>query len=192
MFELHAAGVCLGERCALIVGDSGAGKTTLTLAFLAAGFAHMGDDTLLLRSGPEALYFPRPFAVSAHTVEAFPELAPHRAGRDANEGKWRVDPRAFTRESRHAAKPTSILLPSIADADVTIVSEGSRADAFTSLLRASALVVVPEIPRRDDQIELLRALANECTIRNLALGRDLLERPRETALRIWRDVLLRD
>jgi hypothetical protein len=41
---LHAAGVACAGRAALIVGDSGSGKSTAALACASAGFGFLGDD----------------------------------------------------------------------------------------------------------------------------------------------------
>jgi hypothetical protein len=43
---LHAAGVACGGRAAVIVGDSGSGKSTTALACAAAGFGFLGDDQI--------------------------------------------------------------------------------------------------------------------------------------------------
>lgn len=46
---LHAAGVRLGDRTAVFVGDKGAGKSTISLTLGAAGGAVLGDDHVVLR-----------------------------------------------------------------------------------------------------------------------------------------------
>jgi hypothetical protein len=46
---LHAAGVRLGDRTAVFVGDKGAGKTTLSLTLGAAGGTVLADDHVVLR-----------------------------------------------------------------------------------------------------------------------------------------------
>lgn len=46
---IHAAGVKIDDRVALIVGSSGAGKSSLALAATRRGHVLMGDDFLLLR-----------------------------------------------------------------------------------------------------------------------------------------------
>ena len=46
---IHAAGVKIDDRVALIVGSSGAGKSSLALAATRRGHALLGDDFLLLR-----------------------------------------------------------------------------------------------------------------------------------------------
>ncbi len=48
---MHAAGVCLGDRGVLIVGDGGHGKTTTALAACQRGFAYLGDDVCIVELG---------------------------------------------------------------------------------------------------------------------------------------------
>lgn len=45
---VHAAGVACGGKAALIVGDSGSGKSTTALACAGAGFGFLGDDQVAL------------------------------------------------------------------------------------------------------------------------------------------------
>lgn len=46
---LHACGVDLGGRCAVFVGRSGAGKTTISRLFQEAGYDVLSDDRVVLR-----------------------------------------------------------------------------------------------------------------------------------------------
>jgi hypothetical protein len=50
---LHAAGVALDGKAILIIGPKGAGKSTTTLACLAAGLGYLGDDKVI--GDPRAL-----------------------------------------------------------------------------------------------------------------------------------------
>ena len=49
MFVLHASSVRTGDGAALILGESGAGKTTLTAAFAQSGFEVYAEDTSVIR-----------------------------------------------------------------------------------------------------------------------------------------------
>lgn len=69
-FHLHGAALAdpSGATTVLVLGDSGVGKTTLTLALMAHGFRPFADDVVLLdpeRFTPE--HFPRAFHVDATT-----------------------------------------------------------------------------------------------------------------------------
>ena len=49
---VHAAGVAHGDRGILIAGRGGAGKSSLALACVEAGWRYVGDDFLLMRGTP--------------------------------------------------------------------------------------------------------------------------------------------
>ncbi len=77
-YSLHAAGVRMNKAGLLIPGTSGAGKTTLTLTLLRAGWDILSDDMLFLADGPdgiEVLAFPDIIDVTDATMRFFPELA---------------------------------------------------------------------------------------------------------------------
>lgn len=80
LFMVHAAGLALQGKGLLLAGQSGAGKTTLALALLRAGFDFLGDDTVFLshdQRGLLAQAFPDETDVMPQTFEFFPELRRH-------------------------------------------------------------------------------------------------------------------
>lgn len=71
-FHLHGAALAdpSGTISVLVLGDSGVGKTTTTLALIARGFRPFADDVVLI--DPETLlpdWFPRAFHVDTQTRE---------------------------------------------------------------------------------------------------------------------------
>ena len=77
LFMVHAAGLSLDGKGLLIAGASGAGKTTLTIALLRAGFGFLGDDITFLctrSDGLRARAFPDELDVTADTLSFFPKL----------------------------------------------------------------------------------------------------------------------
>lgn len=60
---LHASAVGDDERCLIFSGDCGAGKTTLTLGMMNAGYDLLADDMLPI-DGDDRLIWPLPFAMS--------------------------------------------------------------------------------------------------------------------------------
>ena len=77
LYMVHAAGLAISGRGLLIAGQSGAGKTTLALALLRAGFGFLADDTVFLSVGKNALRilaFPDEVDVTSQTLGFFPEL----------------------------------------------------------------------------------------------------------------------
>ena len=76
LYMAHMAGLALNGKGLLIAGESGAGKTTLALALVRAGFAFLADDTVFLSTsnGLRALAFPDEFDITPQTAAFFPEL----------------------------------------------------------------------------------------------------------------------
>ena len=79
-FENIADYVCIHAGCAehkgnrfLIVGDSGAGKTTLMTRLLFEGFQVHGDELVTLRDGG-SMPFPRRFHIKESSLELLPQL----------------------------------------------------------------------------------------------------------------------
>jgi hypothetical protein len=186
LFHLHAAAcVVPGLGGLLIPGAAGSGKSSLSLALLAAGAGWLGDDAVLVArrdGGPAVLGLPKPFHVADRTARAYPELAGLLEPCGAA-GKRALDPRlAFPgRELELLAAPAAVLLPAIADAEHTVVEGISSAEALGALIESSAMLAVDGMPGVPEQLDLLRALANAPVRARVLLGRDLLEAPRRTA-----------
>lgn len=61
---LHAAAVARGDRLVLLAGESGAGKTTVTLALLRAGWSYLSDDLAPVSVETGLVHpFPKPLGV---------------------------------------------------------------------------------------------------------------------------------
>lgn len=192
LFELHASAVCDEERAYLIVGNSGAGKTSLALAFIDAGCAYLGDDrTLLALDAMEharvTLHaYPRAFHVALATATAMPSVLSLARHADGIGGKLALDPSAaFVDRLRLRWRgPIALLLPSVTKSQVTEITSVSAADALGVLLEASALAWVDGVRARDDNLRVLSSLADQCAPVRVALGRDALDAPAQVARRI--------
>lgn len=193
LFELHAAAVRDGDSARLVVGHAGAGKTSCALMMLAAGAQYLGDDRVLLRQRAggdgakvELCAYPRTFHVPLATASAVEGVLSVAERAEGIGGKLAVDPRrAFPEGFCSAfAGPTTVLLPRVeprADSATRLVS---AAEAMGALIESSALALVDGIRHRDENLALLAALANGGRAYAVALGRDALDRPIETARRI--------
>jgi hypothetical protein len=77
-FAVHAGGVALGGRAVLFPGASGAGKSTIALACVRAGWELLGDDLVLLRENDDGRLrvhaFPDEIDLTEDSLRFFPEL----------------------------------------------------------------------------------------------------------------------
>jgi hypothetical protein len=67
--QIHSSGSVLNDRAVLALGASGAGKSSLALAWLAAGYPTLGDDVVHLAADGRALPFKRLFKVSPEMLQ---------------------------------------------------------------------------------------------------------------------------
>ena len=194
LFHVHGGAVVRGDGArVLVLGDSGSGKSTVTLALVAhdpSGRArHLGDDALFVTASgerAELVAFPRPFHLGPATLAAFPSLLRAGEARDAN-GKRDVPldavPGAF---ARRMDAPHVVLFPRVTrDAETRVVAI-SMADAFGHALRSTALVAVDGMPRVADHLGAMRALLAGARAFELPLGADWLADPATAVARVAR------
>lgn len=77
LYPIHAAAVAQGRTGVLFPAESGAGKTTIALTLVRAGFRFLGDDKpiIAIRAGrPVILSFPEPIQTYVDELGAFQEL----------------------------------------------------------------------------------------------------------------------
>jgi hypothetical protein len=183
-FHVHACGATWpdGERW-LLPAESDAGKSTLALSVCSSGATFLSDDALVLRRvgvDVEALGWLRPMRMTRATAAAFPGLmalatpCPAGSARD-----FEVDPRVAFPGRGIAAMPSpfTLLFPRIADQEVSSVRALDRAEAFGRLLHACAWVASEHVPRRDEQLDVLRRLVAQSRADELAAGTGLLRDP---------------
>jgi hypothetical protein len=192
LFHLHAGALQAPDgRRLLVSGAAGAGKSTLTLALVEAGCAYLGDDAVFLAAhgeGLAVLALPRPFHVAPRTASAFPRLLPLLGTTLPAGEKRRLDPRAAWpgRDRASLDGVDFLLLPAVAEAEVTSATPISAAEGMVALIESSALLVVDRLPGAAAQLELLRRCADQARSVALGLGRDLLQDPAGTAARLLR------
>ena len=197
-FHLHAGALVAPDgRGILVSGHAGAGKSTLTLALLEAGCAHLGDDAVFLSSrpgDPAVLAFPRPFHVAPRTAEAFPRIAALLDDFLPSGEKRRLDPRrAWPGRGRATMeRPSVLLLPSITGAAGTSVEPVGPAEALGELVESSTFVVVEGLPGGREHLSALARIADEARAWKVGMGRDVLSRPVEVATSILALVSGRD
>lgn len=187
LFELHAAAVVRAGRAFVILGNSGAGKTSLALSLLTdPASRYLGDDRVLIRSErgvPAFCAYPRTFHLALGTASALPSLLALAQQVDGIGGKFALDPaRAFAgRFTDRWSEPSAILLPRIEPVQRTVVMRAPAALALGSLIESSALAWVDGIRHREANLALLGSIANRTPAFSVALGRDALADPAAVA-----------
>jgi len=81
-FLLHAALLSRGSQGVLVCGDPGAGKTTLSVSLLSAGFDYHSDDIVWISEGGEAVGAPFAPAIKAGGWPLLKEMADDAATSD--------------------------------------------------------------------------------------------------------------
>lgn len=171
-FHVHAGFLSNGT---LIVGESGAGKTTTALA-LAESSTLLTDDVVFIQRR-RAVVVARPMARPLHaghvTLRMFPELLSRVLPGQSLAGKAVV---SFNGHEDAEVVVTRLVFPVVADVPLTFAAPLSVAQALPRLLRGSAMVAWPGLPRAAEHLDALSALARLSSFR-VTLGRDAVEDP---------------
>jgi len=184
LYHVHAACVVSEAGAVLLPADGRAGKTTLTLAALRAGWRLVGDDAVWLRDGPDgiqALAWPEPLHVereTAHRLGLTDSL-----GAPASAGRWELDPeRAFPGSCVASARPIAVVFPVIAATETSGLTSLGRAEALARLLRQSPLLFT-HLERAGGHLAVLRRLVTQCRCAELRSGAEVLSGVLPEALR---------
>lgn len=195
LYHLHAAGVERGGAGVLLAGDTGSGKTTLTLLLARAGWRFLGDDAVLLRLTPErveARALPMPFHVDPALAGCLPELEGLQGTSPYNQGPKRelIADQIYHQGFCPGVRPALLLLPRIhreaAAPPAEPVGPGlwlrplAAGQAVAELIRASALVLLDERAAAG-HLESLRRLVTGCHCFRLYHGPAALTAPERFA-----------
>ena len=166
MCFLHASAVGVGDRCVLLAGESGSGKSTTALACAEQGMAFLGDDLCLLSFDPTPV---------AHAVYGVAKLEPDARSRfpglardvvSVDAGQTLVRPSTTLGRARIAA----VLLP--------VVTGGGATRATPVEPRAALFAVAPSTMLEANGAEpaalgRITRLVREVPCLRLELGTDL-------------------
>ena len=183
LFDLHAAALVDARgRGIVVAGDSGAGKTTTTLALLETGGSYVGDDRVFLRDAGDdvaVLAWPREFHLGPGTLAFCPRLAPLMGNAYGSGEKRTLAPERAYPGRFLAALPRvdALVFPRIAAQERTEATPLDRASAFGELLVAGAMALLDGVTGGAAQRDLLRRLADGAVALQLTLGRDVAAAP---------------
>ncbi len=152
LYGIQSAASCKNNRTILVVGQSGSGKTTITMALVQQGFQFLSEQRtyLCLKKGhPVLLKGPSKPGIRFRTTELIPSL--ERVGRDfpseaRQVSRGSVDfetPFEFKRLFPHAqgklqARPGIIVYPSLAhEGPVIDLSPMSKTEVVTELMQSN-------------------------------------------------------
>lgn len=178
-YALHAAALAIDGKCLLFAGTTGAGKSTLTLALLRAGFDFLGDDLVFLQSSPaglQALAFPEQIDVTNETVHMFPELEHNLEPQQLPGGRKRQvsAERAYKANTVMQCSPAVLVFPRVANADKSVITPMMADEAFLELVPN---VLLTEAHSSQAHLDVLAALVRRCACYRLETGRDLFTLP---------------
>ncbi len=173
-YNLHAAGVAIGDKGLLLPGTSGSGKSTLALALAHAGFAYLGDDMLFLSrgtKGPRALAFPEAIDVTEETIRLLPGLeeaigAPRRPGWPKRQ--VRVE-QSLGAPLAWECRPAALVFPRVGAAGRSTLTPIDEKEALLELLPN---ILLTEQASSQAHLDALAELAASCKSYRLETGRD--------------------
>ena len=178
LYGLHANAVVRDGVGVLIVGPSGAGKTTLTLSLMRDGWHYLSDDALMLRNSTryvEALALRRGFSLTRKTVAFFPEiLSPHTEDEYLSDGKLALEIESvFPGKHIAACVPRAIVFPQVTNVERSRLEPLDEMTALVNLIEQSPGIATCRSSTAEN-LGLLKALVYQATSHRLLIGADVL------------------
>jgi hypothetical protein len=129
---VHGACIARGDRAALIVGPSGAGKTTLAAALTLAGLQYVADEVVGIPvDATTVAAYPKPFKLDGRSRCLLTKLsARHPVALDDADHEILVEPETFGCVTRtgHLVTVALVVMPTIAEGASASIEPLSRAD----------------------------------------------------------------
>jgi hypothetical protein len=171
----------------LLIGDSGVGKTTLTLSLLQSGWRVVGDDLSLLAavgSSAVTVYgLRRGFSCTLQAIAAFPDLQPLvRAESDLRRGKkyLQLDTR-YPDRFIHQCAPQLLLFPALTDIAISQTTGLSATETMDLLLSQPRAGILVDPPTVAGHLQMYGRLIRQTQSCRLLLGRDVFTDPQRVS-----------
>jgi hypothetical protein len=185
LFHLHAAGVVHPrlDTAALIIGDAGAGKSTLTILLLANGWRYLSDDFLVLsmqEDQVEAQGLRKLFSIHVPSLNGL-ELPLLNEALGPNlvlqPEKRILDPTVIFPEALvSSCMPRTLFFSELTGEAQSRTRELSQSEAMSRLITQCPWASYDTVVARD-YLSLLGRLVKQCKTWQLLAGRDLLDDP---------------
>lgn len=180
-YLLHAAGLMRNETGYLFIGESGSGKSSISLSLVRQGWRYLSDDALLIRSSVddvEALSFRKRFYVDPVLIHHYPEITPHLL-KPSNDGDTKqfldlepVYPDRFCPN----CLPGVLIFTSIAPCSESKLVPIDQTSALVKLMKQSATLFFNRALIRE-HTEVLKRLLYHTASYQLLAGIDLWKNP---------------
>jgi hypothetical protein len=176
---VHGAAIGREDGCVLLIGPSGAGKTSTALSCLDSGLRHLGEDYCLIRQGepPEIFSIYSSAKVEPATLERMPNLQPLVASMPVldQDEKALLDLHATRPEAMmRSAQLKAIAVPRIVSRPETRVVPGSAAGALAAVAPSTLLQLPGNGPHL---MRMLSATVRSVPCFELEVGSDPMRIP---------------
>ncbi len=174
-FYVHTGCVCRDDRCILLCGGSGQGKSTTTYSLARSGFSYMSDDAVFVqgRDGDlEIFSFPEKIKLDARSCSFFPELNGYHVPR--GKAEIPLSDTGITRVSV-TGKPHALILIERGGNEKGEIVPISRSEAMLGLIRQSISLTSPG--GIEQHLDVLKQLCDSSYTYKLTLGNDVSEAP---------------
>ncbi len=191
LYGLHANGLAEHGVGILLVGDTGSGKTTISLSLIMQGWKYLSDDVVLLARGScgiTARAFQRGFSIDPFLARHYSALnTPHKT-QIPGDGKVFLDitglyPNAYLT----SCVPRVLIFPKIVPLDKTKLFSVDKTKSLIYLMRNSGGSMIDKA-RSIRQMDVLKQLVYQSVCYELHLGQDMYKRPEDISdifLGIW-------
>jgi len=184
LYWVHAGCVTLDHRAVLLIGQSGAGKTTTSVNLTKHGFKFVSEDRVFLRShsnGVEVLGFPIEIALTKKTTELLTFTQAFVDEDHVWKGKVKLKPdMVFGKDIMQlSGRPEVILFTEVGELSDSEFIRLPRAEALKRMLTNSLLVSQPNVSRK--HFDVLSKLVQQSRCYSLKLGRDIETMPQSIA-----------
>ncbi len=181
LYDLHAAGLVRDGIGYLFLGDSGCGKSSITLSLVRKGWYYISDDALLIKSSTDevvVLNFRRKFYLDPVLRHHYPEIVPHlEEPINVSDNKRILDVESvYPDQFCPKGLPKVMVFTNIVDKPESMLSPIDRTHALVKLMRQSASIFFNRQSSRA-HLEILKRLVYQTDSYQLLAGRDLYDEP---------------